>query len=454
MARYPSGLGPEVIERRQRNVKRILDYFGATPGDWQDHHWHLRHLINVTYVLKEQSRAKPSRSRFTRWKTSNPEYSHVRRSVVTPVRRNRLILLVILVLLVGGMFYVARAALFPYILGLVIAYLVLPLVNFLNRIMPASLAKRNLSRPLAIIIVYLVVILIIVGFFIFLVPIVADQMEALWAQREELLAKGQALLNELLSRYRTYIPLNVQEIIQSNLEKLIGLIGQAVQEGAIRTFKVVSSTISYLLGIMVIPFWLFYILHDESQFKKGAFSLIPERYGPDVRNIARIIDDILSAYIRGQLLLCLFIGAMSTVGLLIIGVDFAVLLGIVAGAFEILPFVGPILGAIPAILVAALTHGTKTLWTLLLFIVIQQVENTFLAPRIAGESVKLHPAIIMVVLVIGNEALGIWGMLVAVPVTAIIRDVFKYLYLRFSDEVVTPEEALARIRTEEVKIDI
>lgn len=373
---------------------------------------------------------------------------------MTPTRRNRLILIVILILLVGGMLYVARAALFPYIIGLVIAYLVLPLVNLLNRIMPAGLTERGLSRPLAIIIVYLVVILVIVAFFIFLVPIVADQMQALWAQREELVAEGQALLNELLSKYRTYIPLNVQEIIQRNLETLIGLIGQAVQEGAIRTFKVVSSTISYLLGIMVIPFWLFYILHDETRFKKSTFSLIPERYSPDVSHIIRIIDDILSAYIRGQLLLCLFIGIMSTVGLLIIGVDFAVLLGVVAGVFEVLPFVGPILGAIPAILVAALISEGKVLWTVLLFIVIQQVENTFLAPKIAGESVKLHPAIIMVVLVIGNEALGIWGMLVAVPITAIIRDVFKYLYLRLSDEVVTPEAALARIRTEKMRIDI
>ncbi len=373
---------------------------------------------------------------------------------MTPTRRNRLILSVILILLVGGMLYVARGALFPYILGLVIAYLVLPLVNFLNRIMPGSLTKRNLSRPLAILIVYLVVILVIVGLILFLVPIVVDQMEALWAQREELLAQGQALLNELLSHYRTYIPLNAQEIIQRNLEKLIGLIGQAVQEGLTRTVGVVSSTISYLLGILVIPFWLFYVLQDESRLREGIFSLLPERYRPDAHNIARIIDDILSAYIRGQLLLCLFIAVMATIGLLIIGVDFAVLLGLVAGAFEILPFVGPILGAIPAILVAALVSEGTALWTLLLFVAIQQVENVFLVPKISGESVKLHPALIMVVLVIGNEALGIWGMLVAVPLTAIIRDVFKYLYLRLSDEAVTPEAALARIRTEEMTIDI
>jgi predicted PurR-regulated permease PerM len=94
------------------------------------------------------------------------------------------------------------------------------------------------------------------------------------------------------------------------------------------------------------------------------------------------------------------------------------------------------------------------LWTLVVFIIIQQVENLFLAPKIAGESVKLHPALVMVVLVVGNEALGLWGMLLAVPLAAVIRDVFKYLYLRFSDEEVSPGEAMARVRTEKMTIEV
>jgi predicted PurR-regulated permease PerM len=352
------------------------------------------------------------------------------------------------------MLYVAKSALLPFIIGLVIAYLVLPLVHFLDCRMPSRLRGRNLSRPLSIIIVYLIVILFIAGNFAFLIPPVVEQGEVLWEQTPELAARGQVLGTEWLGRYREAIPLDIQQRIQSNLEKLAGTIGQALQDGVTRTASVISSTISFFLGILVIPFWLFYILNDEAKVKEGALDLIPDRIEPDLLNILHITDDVFSAYIRGQLVLCFFIGAMATIGLLIVGVDFALLLGLIAGAFEILPYVGPILGAIPALIVAVLQSPMTALWTLAVFIIIQQIENLLLVPRIAGESVKLHPALVMVVLVVGNEALGLWGMLVAVPLTAVIRDVFKYLYLRFSDEEVSPEEAMARVRTERMIIEV
>jgi predicted PurR-regulated permease PerM len=373
---------------------------------------------------------------------------------ISPARRNRLILVLLLLLLACWMLYVAKLALFPYIIGLVVAYLVLPLVNFLDRRMPSRLHDKNLSRPLSIIIVYLMVILSIAGIFAFLIPPVVAQGQVLWRQMPQLAAKGRALGAEWLGKYQEAIPLDMQQRIQSNLEKLAGTIGQALQEGTTRTVSVISSTIGFFLGILVIPFWLFYILNDEAKVREGALALIPDRIEPDLLNILRITDDIFSAYIRGQLILCLFIGGLATIGLLIVGVDFALLLGLVAGAFEIFPFVGPILGAIPALIVATLQSPMTALWTLVVFIIIQQIENLFLAPKIAGESVKLHPALVMVVLVVGNEALGLWGMLLAVPLAAVIRDVFRYLYLRFSDEEVSPGEAMARVRTEKMTIEV
>ncbi len=373
---------------------------------------------------------------------------------ISPARRNRLILVVLVLLLVCWMLYVAKLALFPYIIGLVVAYLVLPLVNFLDRRMPSRLRDRNLSRPLSIIIVYLLVILFIAGIFAFLIPPVVGQGQVLWKQMPQLAAKGRALGAEWLGKYQEVIPLDIQQRIQSNLEKLAGTIGQALQEGTTRTVSVISSTIGFFLSILVVPFWLFYILNDAAKVREGALALIPDRIEPDLLNILRITDDIFSAYIRGQLILCLFIGVLATIGLLIVGVDFALLLGLIAGAFEIFPFVGPILGAVPALIVAALQSPMAALWTLVVFIIIQQIENLFLAPKIAGESVKLHPALVMVVLVVGNEALGLWGMLLAVPLAAVIRDVFKYLYLRFSDEEVSPGEAMARVRTEKMTIEV
>jgi predicted PurR-regulated permease PerM len=217
----------------------------------------------------------------------------------------------------------------------------------------------------------------------------------------------------------------------------------------------VSSTVSFVIGLIVIPFWLFYILNDESQVKSGVMQALPQQLRADVQCMASLIDDVLSAYIRGQLLLCLFVGGMATIAMFFIGVPFALVLGIVAGIFEALPYVGPILGAIPAVVVALLSDPGSAVWVALAFFGIQQVENLVLVPRISGESVKLHPAMVMVVLVVGNELAGFWGMLIAVPVTAVIRDMFQYLYLRFLDEPLAPTEAMMSIRSgQEVQLDV
>jgi predicted PurR-regulated permease PerM len=373
---------------------------------------------------------------------------------MSPARRNRLVLVGVLMLIIGAMLYVARAALFPYLFGLVVAYLVLPFVNWLEQQMPPMLQKRRASRPLAILLVYLVCIAVAVGIVAFIVPIVSEQARALWESRETLVQSASDLVTESMERYRRDVPANFQQALEDYLSELPGKVGEVVQSGLVRTISAVTSTISFVLGFVVIPFWLFYILNDQVKVSSAAMSLVPARWEADLRNLLRISDDIFSAYIRGQLLLCLFIGVLATVGLTLIGVPYALVLGLIAGVFEIIPFIGPLFGAVPGVIVAALNSWPKAAWAVLVFFVIQQIENMLLVPRISGRSVRLHPAFVMVVLVVGNEAAGLWGMLLAVPVTALIRDVFKYFYLRLSDEEVSPAEAMSRVRTETVRIDV
>jgi len=373
---------------------------------------------------------------------------------MSPAHRNRLILIGVLVLIVGAMLYVTRAALFPYLFGLVIAYLMLPLVNLLDRHMPRLLREHKLARPLAILLVYFAGIAIVIGVIAFIVPIIGEQAEALWENREALVATASDLVTELLDRYRRDVPVNFQQALEEYLSKLPGKIGDILQSGLGRTISAVTSTISFVLGFIVIPFWLFYILNDQAKVSAGLLTLIPQRWEADVRNLVRITDDIFSAYIRGQLLLCLFVGVMATVGLMLIDVPYALVLGLVAGVLELIPYIGPLLGAVPGVIVAVLVSWPTAGRAIVVFFVIQQVENLLLVPRISGRSVRLHPALVMAVLVVGNEAAGLWGMLLAVPVTALIRDVFKYLYLRFSDEEVSPAEAMSRVRTETVRIDV
>lgn len=374
---------------------------------------------------------------------------------LSPAKRNRLILWSAIVLLVGGMLWAARGVLLPYLLGLVLAYLLLPLVNWLDRHMPARLRAWKVARPLAIAVTYLLLIVLIAGIVAFFVPLVAEQIQVLVKNWPDLAGRVEDWGKRGWGWYTENIPADWRLTIETNLKNLLDDALRTLRNGVVATVTTVFGTISFVIGLVVIPFWLFYILHDEGQVKTGVMQALPRQLRPDVQCMARLIDDVLSAYIRGQLLLCLFVGGMAMIALFIIGVPFALVLGLIAGIFEALPYVGPILGAIPAVVVALLSDPGSAIWVAVAFFAIQQVENLVLVPRIAGESVKLHPAMVMVVLVIGNELAGFLGMLVAVPVTAVIRDVFKYLYLRFMDEPLPPEEAMADIRTgKEVQLGV
>ncbi len=370
-------------------------------------------------------------------------------------RQKRVILWVVVGLLVAGLLWAARTVLIPYGLGLVLAYLLLPLVNFLDDHLPAKLHDWGMARPLSIILTYLLVIALLAGVVAFVVPIVAEQVDVLIENWPRLTERVGEWSEQGLGWYAETIPDEWQQTIETNLKNLLDDVVTAIQNGLVATVRTVSSTVGFVIGLVVIPFWLFYILHDESQVKDGVLRALPRQLRGDVQCVARLIDDVLSAYIRGQLILVLFVGGMATIALFIIGTDFALVLGIIAGLFEILPYVGPILGAIPAVLVALLSDPISAIWVAGAFFVIQQVENLILVPRISGESVQLHPAVVMVVLVMGNELAGFLGMLIAVPVAAIIRDVFKYVYLRLLDDPLEPEEAITSIRSgEEVQLGV
>jgi predicted PurR-regulated permease PerM len=374
---------------------------------------------------------------------------------MSPERRNRLLLWTTLILVVGAMIWAARQVLLPYILGLVLAYLLLPVVNWIDRHMPGRLHKWRIARPLSIILTYLVVMLIVAGIVAFFVPVVLEQARILIERWPGLVGQVQDWGARGLGWYTENIPAEWRDTIETNLQNLLDDALVALRTGVVATLTTVFSTMSFFLGLVVIPFWLFYILQDEQQVKQGVLQAFPEQLRDDVLFLARLIDDVLSAYIRGQLLLVLFVGGLATLALLIIGVPFAIVLGVIAGIFEVLPYIGPILGAIPAVLVALLTDPVSAIWVTAAFTGIQQIENLILVPRISGESVKLHPALVMVVLVVGNELAGLLGMLIAVPVAAVLRDVFKYLYLRFLDEPLSPQEALTSIRSgQEVQLDV
>ena len=365
----------------------------------------------------------------------------------TPEQRYRAILITALVTFCVSMLFAAWTALVPFFLGLLFAYLLLPVVSFFDQHAPRFLRRKGWSRPLAVVIVYVIVIGAIVGIFFSIIPLVVKQFRDLAeVGTDYYLAHIEGLFSFDIDSLLDKIPESIRDAVDANLKTAGQTLAGALQKGIEVTFRTLSQTVSFILGIIVIPFWLFYILNDQAKAVRGFYSLVPENAREDVHCIVKIVNVLLSAYIRGQLLLGLIVGVTATISLLLLQVDLAVLLGTFAGMFEFIPFLGPYIGAFPAILVALVDQPVKALWVALAFLIIQQVENVILVPRISGNAVRFHPAWVIVLVIVGSEVAGIWGLLLAVPVAAIIRDVFQYLYLRTTERGATPEMAMGWLR--------
>ncbi len=370
-------------------------------------------------------------------------------SLLQSARLKRFALWLVMSLLVATLLWMARPVLVPFVLGLVLAYLLLPLVHWLERHLPARFRNWGIARPLSILLTYLLFALFIAGIVAFVIPAIGPQLGTFVERVPQYYEQLGGLVQEGREWYDTNIPESWKATIEENLSEVAQGIFDQAKDSLVGMVRTVFSSIGFLIGLLIVPFWLFYILQDESRVKSGIMEALHPELRPDVRSLAILIDGVLSAYIRGQLILCLFVGALATVALFVIGIPFAPVLGLFAGILEVLPAVGAYLGAIPAILVALATEPVSAIWVAVAFFAIQTIEGFVLVPRISGRSVKLHPALVMVVLVIGGQLAGLWGMLIAVPVTAVLRDVFLYLYLRLLDDPLSPDEAVARMRSEQ-----
>ena len=363
-------------------------------------------------------------------------------------QRPKNILLAGLGLLVMVLFYVARRALLPFVLGTALAYILLPLIDVINAFLPPRYRHNALVRALTVLAVYLLVLAVIVALLAFVIPPIATQIEFL-IQRLPSFAKklyeaAPAFVQQWLDRYQA-VPENIQAALQRGMESLLQTLITAVQTGVTKSVSLVFSTLSFVLGLVVVPLWMFFLLRDQPHLQEWFYRVLPLGLRDDASSVVKIVDNALSAYLRGRLLLGLSMAIMGTAGLILLGLDFALLLGTVMGVFEIVPLVGPILGAIPVLVVTLATSPSNLPWVLLLIVAAQQIVDYVLVPLVARDTVRLHPALVMLVIVVGSDVAGVWGVVLSVPMTAIVRDVARYLVLRVSETPLQPGDALGQV---------
>ena len=376
---------------------------------------------------------------------TNPTAGHS-----TTVQRGRAALTAVLVLLVAGLLYIARRALMPLAIGTVFAYIMLPFINWLDAHMRPAFRQRRILRTALVLVVYLLTVTVVVVFLGSIIPPVGEQMQVL-TRRLPVLAlnvyrAAPEVIQKWLDTYNEVVPDNIRLAIQHSFENTIQTLADTLQAGVLKGVNLLFTTLSFVIGLLVVPLWMFYILRDQPEINATFYRLLPTAYREDARHIMILIDSLLGAYLRGQLILCLSVGIMTTVGLTLLGVDLALLLGTLAGLFEVVPVLGPILGAIPAILITLAMAPANLIWVILLAFAVQQIENYVLVPQVARETVRIPPALSILVLIVGSEVAGVAGAVLSLPLTATIRDIAHYLYLRLSDQPLSPHEAVAHIR--------
>lgn len=302
-------------------------------------------------------------------------------------------------------------------------YVVYPIVRALARQAPTIVA---------ILIVYAGLGVIAGLTLAFVVPALANDAQALVKAYPGIVRNAQAFLadpsNPLLAR----LPQSARDYL-NDLPLQIGMLAQHYAgEAATRVLSIVLSTVSVLATVIVIPVISAYLMLEHESLWTNLLRIIPPAAQPKVRAIVGDLDGLLGGFIRGQFLVGAVVGACITIALLVTNVKYAVLIGVVAGLLNIIPFVGAIVGFVPAVLLAFFNDGWQhALVVAACFVGINQLEGHVIAPRIVSESVGLSPLMVIVAILIGGELAGLGGMFLAVPVAGVLRVLAVHLFPRY-----------------------
>lgn len=335
--------------------------------------------------------------------------------------------------------YLGRSALGPFVVGLVLAYLL--------DIPVERMARIGLPRWVSVLIVYAVFVVVLVQALLIVLRPLGTELATFIREFPSFTAQVADM----------YAHLDLPPALRNAVDTWLIDLGQGVgglnPTDLLPVVTGIAGIVSSIVGYIIIPVWIFYLIKDRPALTAAAERSMPAEWRPDARAVSFLALRVFGQWLRGQLFLGLTVGAATFVGLLLLSVTvdpvfgrFAILLSIIAGVLELLPIIGPIIAAIPAVLLALTGGIDAAVAAVVLYTVIQQLENNLLVPKIQGDAVELHPSAVMLALVIGGAIAGLLGAILALPVAAAGRDVFRYLFHRLDEPPSTPAEAIAMIR--------
>ncbi|EMG29183.1 hypothetical protein X560_1904 [Listeria fleischmannii 1991] len=333
----------------------------------------------------------------------------------------------------------------PILVSGFLFYMFNPLVLFLE--------KRKVPRLLSVILIFIAFIAIIVLAVVQIGPVLTDQITELakaipgyWSDFEKWLGgitKNPPLNDFDIKGELEKANISVPKILNSVLN------GVTAGIGAIASFLT-----SFVMILVTVPFILLYMFKDGHRFMDSVEKFFPKVIRPDAKKIIQEMNKTLSSYISSQALDCLFVGIFTFIGYLIIGQPYGLLFALIAGVTNIIPYLGPVIGAAPAVIVALFTSPFQALLVIIVVVIVQQIDGNVLQPLIMGRSLKIHPLTIIVILLVAGNLAGLLGMVLGVPLYAVVKtiivNVVKLIQLRRSDKKAPPDDDESKLDTEKV----
>ncbi|MFO8061123.1 MAG: AI-2E family transporter [Bacillota bacterium] len=336
-----------------------------------------------------------------------------------PGQTIRIIVFLLVIISLLALLYRVRTALLPFFLAVLLAYMLNPIVTFCE--------KRGLSRVQAIVATYALLGAVTAYVLLYIVPGILSQALRLAANIPWYIIRIQQLLAQLETQYSHIIP---PAILRETAGRAATRALFSLQQHLTELDLIISwATLIFgnLVSLLLAPLLAAYLLRDGKELRRKLDGLIPGKYRQKLIAVLDDMNEVLSGFLHGYLLVSIIIGVLATLILALLGVRFYLLLGLVAGLTNLIPYFGPFIGAIPAMAVASFTSWNLVLKVAVSYIVLQQFEGMVISPRILGGRTGLHPLAVVFAVMAGGAFLGLPGLLLGVPVAAVIWVVVKHL---------------------------
>lgn len=303
----------------------------------------------------------------------------------------------------------------PFLIAGVLYYVCRPLIQFLE--------KWRVPRTLAILLVFLIIIALFTFVIAQIGPIVQEQFIHLIDNIPVMISAIQDTVT-YWQENQDFIPDYAKDAISDIGGKLQGVF--ATTGGFIGNF--LSRIFSFVFALVIVPFILFYLLKDEEKVAPSIIKFFPKSKETEIRQVLGDMDHALGSYIKGQLIVSTCVGIMLLIVYLAIGLDYALLLALVAMVVNVIPFLGPILATVPAVIVAWFQKPFLVLLVLGFMVIVQQIDSNFISPRVMGRVLNVHPLTIILLILVGGNLAGVLGMILIIPTYAVAKVIVKHSY--------------------------